>query len=185
MTLTTRDFINVGVFAALYYTVLFVVGLVGFLGPAFMFVGWTLAILINGAVIALYATRVPKVGALALVGLIISLLFVITAHWWGIIIISVLLGLAADFIKSRSFPLAYAIFTLWFIGPLVPAILNADEYYADLAEQMGPEYIDQMRELFSNWIIGMWSITLFILGYIGGLLGKKLNERNFQRAGLA
>ncbi|MBV7295619.1 MptD family putative ECF transporter S component [Corynebacterium sp. TAE3-ERU12] len=185
MNFTTRDFINVGIFSALYFVVVFAIGMVGFFGPAFMFIGWTLSILINGAVIALYATRVPKVGALALLGLINAVLFIATGHWWGIAVVMVLIGLAADLIKNKNFPLAYAIFTLWFISPLVPAIVNADTYYAELTEQMGAEYADQMRELFTNWVVGIWFIMLFILGYAGGLLGKKLNARNFQRAGLA
>ncbi|MBV7282716.1 MptD family putative ECF transporter S component [Corynebacterium sp. TAE3-ERU30] len=185
MNFTTRDFINVGIFSALYFVVIFAIGMVSLLGPAFMFVGWALAILINGAVIALYSARVPKMGALALLGLINALLFIATSQWWGSAVVMVIIGLAADYLKNKHFPLAYAVFTLWLIIPVLPAVVNADKYYAELTEQMGPEYAEQMRELFSNWVVAIWFVALFILGYAGGLLGRKLNRRNFQRAGLA
>ncbi|WP_256890623.1 MptD family putative ECF transporter S component, partial [Corynebacterium amycolatum] len=41
--LNTRDLINAGIFAALYFVITFVSGMIGFAGPQFMFIGWFIA----------------------------------------------------------------------------------------------------------------------------------------------
>lgn len=65
----TRDFINIGVFTAIYFVLVFGTGMLGIINPAMMFVGYALGLIANGAVVMLFKSRVPKIGALALMGL--------------------------------------------------------------------------------------------------------------------
>ncbi|WP_168582063.1 MptD family putative ECF transporter S component [Gephyromycinifex aptenodytis] len=191
--LNTRDYINVGVFTALYFAVNFMTAMVGFAGPAFMFVGWALGILLGGIVIALFIARTPKFGALTLLGFINGLLFVMTGLWWGAVIVCTLLGLIADLIVTRGalpsiakrVPWAYAVFSLWLVAPLFPVLFNADAYYAGIESQMGADYSNGMRELFQTWVIGVWTICIAVLGYFGGLLGVRATAKHFARSGLA
>ncbi|MDO5719784.1 MAG: MptD family putative ECF transporter S component, partial [Actinomycetaceae bacterium] len=60
-----------------------------------------------------------------------------------------------------------------------------DEYYAGITEQMGAEYAEGMRALFTTPVILMWSVLIFVLGVIGGWLGTRAFRKHFQRAGLA
>ncbi|WP_448852093.1 MptD family putative ECF transporter S component [Corynebacterium sp. 335C] len=191
--LTTRNLIDVGVFTALYFVVMWMTGMIGIIAPIFMFVGWAIGILLNGIVVALHLARTPKIGALTIMGLVLGILLTLTGHYWGVIPGAAILGLIGDVIVARGpratlarrIPIAYAIFTLVFITPLLPIFYNADAYYADIATQMGQEYTDAMRDLFQPWLLIVWTFCLFILGYLGGLLGVRVNRRHFSRSGLA
>lgn len=192
MKLTPRDFINVGVFAALYFVVIFATGMIGLVGPAFMFVGWFAGIMLGGIVITLYILRTPRFGALTLLNVIVAILFVLTGHYVGTVVVGIVIGLIADFIITRDLqklssriPLAYAINSLIMIGPLLPIFINADAYYQDVLKGMGEEYTTAMRELLQPWVIGVWAVAVIIIGYLGGLLGVRACRKHFTRAGLA
>lgn len=191
---TTRELINVGVFSALYFVIIFGLGMIGFVAPVAMFFGWGIAIIIDGIVMALYVSRTPRFGAVTLLGLIVGLLMVVTGHWWATALLAVALGLISDAIiyrggpaehTMRRFPLGYAVMTVWFIAPLLPILINADAYFADMAGQMSAEYVEDMRALFQPWVLGVWTICLVILGLIGGVVGVRVGARHFRRAGLA
>ena len=47
-----------------------------------MFIGWFIAAIANGIVLALYAARTPKMGAFTLVGGINGLAFMLTGHYF-------------------------------------------------------------------------------------------------------
>ena len=185
--MNTRDFINVGIFTALYIAVVMLTGMVELAGPAFMFVGILIGILANGVVVALYASRVPKFGALTLLALITSILFVAFGNWWAMLILAPLLGLAADAILTamKNFPLAYGVFSIWLVIGWLPVIFNSEEFWADVAERMNPEYADSISAVLNGPVLLIWAIGMFIVGVLGGLLGQRLSHRNFQRAGLA
>lgn len=193
--LNTRDLVNVGVFTVIYFIVFFALGMIGIAGPQFMFVGWALAIILNGFVIILYLARTPKMGALTLLALFTGLIMLGTGHPWFIPLTSALMGFLGDLIATRGGQadrlepnrgiLAYAVATLWYVFPLLPIFWSADEYYAGITEQMGAEYAEGMRALFTTPVILMWSVLIFVLGMIGGWLGTRAFRKHFQRAGLA
>ncbi len=190
--LTPRDLINVGIFAAIYYVVLFAAAMFGLIGPPFMLLGHTLSILANGIVISLYLARVPKVGAMTVLGLIISLLMTLTGHAWIGIFATTLLGLAADLIaRSGRFRapmrniIAYAVFTLWYLSPLLPVLWDSAGYRADIEARMGADYADRFSQIFNANTLVFIGAYFFIIALLGGWLGQRVLRRQFQRAGVA
>ena len=185
----TRDFINIGVFTAIYFVLVFGTGMLGIINPAMMFVGYALGLIANGAVIMLFKSRVPKIGALALMGLLVGILMVITGHPWVTALLTPLLGLAADFLfakKSAVFRvLGYAVMSIWYVVPWFPVFIDAQGYYKYIADSMGTAYADSLRWFLSPWMIVAWGVGVFILGLIGGVFGNSLMARHFRKAGIA
>lgn len=160
--LTTRDLINAGIFSALFFVITLITGMVGFVGPQFMFLGG-----ING------------------------LAFMLTGHYFWTLLAGLVLGFLADLIINKvglsitkAFPLAYAVFCMWIAAPFTPLILNTESYYADIADQMGQSYADSMAQVFQPWTIGVVAIGAFIIGYIGAVIGLRVSRKNFESAGL-
>lgn len=189
--LTTRDLINAGIFSALYFVIAFATGMIGFAGPQFMFVGWFVAAIANGIVLALYVARTPKLGALTMVGGVIGLAFMLTGHYFWTFLGGIVLGFVADLIITKSkltidkaFPLAYAVFCTTIAMPFMPLILDTDSYYADIADQMGQQYADAMANIFQPWTIGVLTICAFVVGLIGGIVGVRVSRKHFESAGL-
>ena len=178
--LTTRDLVTVAIFAVIFFVAFYACGMIGFAGPAFMFVGWILGILLGGIIVMLSMERVPKMGAL-------------TIPIW-MIPAGLVLGFIADLVTTnagrnvrldpRRASLGYAVFTLWVVAPLIPMVVNADKYYAMITKQMGADYSNKMRALFTPGLVAGWAVAVFLLGLLGGWLGIKVGRKHFRRAGL-
>ncbi|WCC79735.1 MptD family putative ECF transporter S component [Cutibacterium equinum] len=191
--LTTRDLVSVAIFAVVFFVVFYACGMVGLAGPAFMFVGWILGILLGGIILMLSVARVPKMGTMTITGLLVGL-GMTPGHTIWMIPAGIVLGFLSDLIitnagrsnrltMSRAM-LGYAVFELWMIVPLIPMLVNADEYYATITKQMGPDYATKMRALFTPGLVAGWTVVIFLLGLVGGWLGIKVGRKHFQRAGL-
>ncbi|MDO5747795.1 MAG: MptD family putative ECF transporter S component [Actinomycetaceae bacterium] len=193
--LKTRDFINIGIFAVIYFLLVYLSGMIGFFGPWFMFVGFTIAIILNGIVIVLFLIRTPKMGAMTLLGFIHALLFVIAGQVWYLLVIVPVLGFIADLIihigvennelKRSRLSIAYALFSLWYNVPLFPVIYNAEAYYDEIRPMMRDDYVNSMQAILTGPFLATWAVTIFILGLIGGWLGILTAKKHFQPAGLA
>ncbi|MDY3127561.1 MAG: MptD family putative ECF transporter S component [Corynebacterium sp.] len=185
----TRDFINIGIFAAIYFVLVFAFGMLGLINPLMMFVGYALGILANGVVIFLLKSRVPKMGALGILGLLVGGLMILSGHPWIVVLVFPVLGLVADYLFSRGSKslkvLGYAVLSIWYVVPWFPVFVDADGYYQYVAQSMGTAYADSIRWFLSPWMITGWGVGVFVLGLVGGVFGNAMLNRHFQKAGIA
>lgn len=189
--LTTKDLINVGIFTAIYFVVMFTLGMIGFLGPIAMFVGHSLAMLANGIVIALFMARVPKFGGFTILSIILCSAMFLTGHaWYGFG--GIILGLIGDLIaRSGNYTsvlrnsLGYAIHSVWYVLPLFPIFFDSAGYREYMATSMSEEYANDFMNLVTPAVVVGWGGVAFIVAFIGGLLGHRVLRRHFKRAGLA
>lgn len=185
----TRDFINIGVFSAIYYVIVFACAMLGIINPVMMFVGYALGIIANGVVISLFKARVPKLGALTILGLLVGVLVMLTGHPWITAVLTPILGFGADFLfaqgKKPLNVLAYAIFSLWYITPWFPVITDAKGYREYIVKSMGEEYTKGIDWFLSPGMIAAWAGGVFLLGLIGGVFGQSILARHFRKAGIA
>lgn len=80
--LQTRDFISVGIFSLIYAAVAFIIGGVAQMTPlTFPFMPMVVA-LFTGTVFMLYAAKIPKRGAITILGVIAGILLFITGMFW-------------------------------------------------------------------------------------------------------
>ena len=166
--------------------------MLGFFGPAFMFVGLIVGLLLNGPVVMLMLVRSRMFGTLTIMGGVVAFLMVVTGHSWVTVPVALILGFLGDLIARGggyvSAPrniAAYMLFSLWMIGPLAPIFFAPDSYYADVASSMGQDYAEAMRALFSPAVIGGWLVVAMIIACIGGLIGRFLLRKHFAKAGVA
>lgn len=189
--LNTRDFINIGVFTALMFVIVFAFGMLGFI-PVAMYAGFLLSILVNGIVFALFTARTPKMGALTIMLILIEILFFVAGHWVGGIAIAAVFGLLADLVITKGpksvkvrVPLAYALFILpIYVSPWMPLFMNQEAYMSQIAEQMGAEYAAKMAQVVTIPILLGFFVVMLIVGWLAGLLGTRVARKHFERAGL-
>ena len=187
-----RSAVTIGAFTAVYFVLMWCSGMLGFFGPAFMFVGWIVGLLLNGPVVMLMLVRSRMFGTLTIMGGVVAFLMVVTGHSWVTVPVALILGFLGDLIARGggyvSAPrniAAYMLFSLWMIGPLAPIFFAPDSYYADVASSMGQDYANAMRALFSPAVIGGWLVVAMIIACIGGLIGRFLLRKHFAKAGVA
>lgn len=190
--LRPRDLINIGIFSAIYFVVVFAAGMIGFIGPAASMAGFALGILLNGPVVALLQSRVRRFGTMTVFGVIVGLLMVLTGHYWVTVPIAAVLGLIGDLLMaSRGFRsrwaalLAYGVFSLWYIGPILPMYTSPAAYHDYLTRSMNAEYADAWMRVFAAPVMAGFLVVAFGVALLGGWIGQRMLARHFERAGIA
>ena len=192
-SLQTENFITIGVFSLIYFAVAFIIGGIAQMTPiTFPFMPMIVAIF-TGSVFMLYVAKTPKKGAVFILGILAGLLLFITGMFWMMSVFFIVLGFIADRIAAsgnfKSFRknlTAYSIFALAPMGAYLPmAIMPAQ--FDEFMRKKGnvSSFSDIIHSIGANW----WAIPAMLLGtlicaIIGGMIGKKLLKKHFEKAGI-
>ncbi len=186
-----KDFINIGIFTAIYFVIIMAAGMLGVI-PIFIPMLSVIVPLLGGIPMMLYFSKVKKFGMITIQGLLSGLLMMIggMGYWCvGTFFVAALicdLILKADGYKSaKKELLAYGIYATSVIGAFIPIILTRDSYHEMLTtEGYGIEYADTLMSYMPDWILPVLFISSFICGIIGGFIGQKMFKKHFERAGI-
>lgn len=188
--LQAKDLINVGIFTALYYVVMFACAMLGYIPVLFILLPLYLPV-ITGIPFMLFLTRVKKFGMVTIMAVILGLLMFATGHTWVPIVTAVLCGIISDLILNagqyRSFKhsvIGYGIFSIWAMGAMLPMWVMRDSYFDYIRGSMGDEYTNAVLALTPGWALYVVAGATFIGGVAGAFFGKAVLKKHFQRAGI-
>jgi len=189
--LKLKDLVTLGVFSAIYFVGMFVVGMpLGFSVVAFLFYPLACAI-ISGVITMFFMAKVQKPWALFIFGLIPGLIMTLMGHTPVVAIHSAIIALIAEFVR-RSFGfksikgniITHSVLSMWLVGSFLQIFLMQDVYYKLTEKMAGAEYASELIAL-PLWIVPVLYISAFIGGLIGGKFGAKVLNKHFKKAGLA
>ncbi|MFI3257549.1 MAG: MptD family putative ECF transporter S component [Spirochaetales bacterium] len=189
----TRDYITGGIFSLIYTVVTFVVGAITQSNPVtFLFMPMAVAIF-SGPVYMLYVAKIPKRGSIILLGLIAGILSFIGGMFWMMGLFFVVFGIIADCIcaigKHKSFKLNLLSYAFFAISPggghLAMFFLQSqfDEFMQQKGDiSMFEESINLVAQNW--WVAALITLGSMACGVVGGLIGKKMMKKHFERAGI-
>lgn len=187
--LEVKDLINIGIFSAVYIVVMMAV--VTFLGmiPILYVMAPLFVAFICGTIYMLFVMKTPKAGAILIMSLLMSLLFLgaaIYASLWVIFI-----GLLAEALlwnkghKSiGKIKASYALYSLTTVGPYFGILIMKSNYLMKTAEYYGQAYADGLDKLTPPWLLAPLMVGTMIMGFIGASIGAKILEKHFKKAGV-
>lgn len=185
-----KDLIHIGVFSAIYFVILFAVAMLGMI-PVFLPLLSVIVPILGGIPFMLFLTRVKKFGMIWIMSIIMGILMLLTGMSWPPLAVSVFSGLLAELVyKSGKYKSAAkavvtnGVFSLWVAANYLPLFFAADKYWAS-RQNYGQDYIDTVTKLMPAWMCPVLFLAAFVCGVIGGLLGKKLLQKHFGKAGIA
>ncbi|ENK1243796.1 MptD family putative ECF transporter S component [Clostridium botulinum] len=189
--LQAKDLINIGIFTALYFIIGCAVAIpIGFV-PIFLPILGSLWTFITGIPFMIFSTKVKKFGMVTIMGILSGLLMGLTGMgFWGVPM-GVIFGLLGDLImksgKYRSVKkniLGYSTFSLWMIGTYIPMYFMVDQAFADFASSFGEEYATRVIAVMPMWSLILVIVGIFVFAILGGLFGKAILKKHFEKAGI-
>ncbi len=189
--LNTKDLINIGIFTALYFVIVFIVAFVGYI-PIMMVIMPALCALIGGIPFMLFLTRAKKFGMVTIMGTLLGLLTFLLGRPWLSVLFGVIAGLLADlYLKGSDYrsikkaPMSCGIFSLWIVGMALPMFFGyRDAFMESIRPGYGDAYVDALRKLTPSWMFWVLVMTIFLGGLLGGFLGTKILKKHFVKAGM-
>ena len=160
-----KDLINIGIFTAIYFIVIFAAASIGFI-PIFIPLISVIVPLVGGIPMMLFFSKIKKFGMLTICGLLLGVIMLLTGmgYWREVLI--------------------HGVFSMWVIGAFIPIVVTRDAYYQNLLPGYGQEYADTLMAYMPDWILPVLLAAAFVSGLVGGLIGRKLFKKHFERAGI-
>ncbi|MFD8012184.1 MptD family putative ECF transporter S component [Streptomyces sp. NPDC058955] len=190
--MSPRDLINIGIFGALYIVTVGVFTLFEFLGPVMTLVTSAVSIVAAGVPFMLFLTRVKHAGMVTVLAVIVNgFMLLIGSPPIGLVIgvvaavIAEALLYAGRYRSRKMSVLAYAVFSTWMAGLFAPMLYAREEFLSSpYMEGMGEEYTRQLNDLLSPAVLIGFDVSTLVFGVVGGLLGVRLLDKHFRKAGL-
>ena len=174
----------------IYFVIVLIVAMLGTI-PIFLPMLTVIVPILGGIPFMLFLTRVRKFGMIWIMSIIMGILMLLTGMSWPPLAISAVTGLLAELVyKSGNYQsasravLTNGVFSLWIGGNYLPLFFAAEKYWST-RQNFGQDYIDAVTKLMPTWMCPVTFIAAFICGIIGGLLGKALMKKHFEKAGIA
>ncbi|MSR94197.1 MptD family putative ECF transporter S component [Clostridiaceae bacterium 68-1-5] len=187
--LKIKDLVTIGVFAVIYFIVMFGVGMIGMVPVLFLIYPSILGV-VTGTIVMLFMAKVQKPWSLFILGILSPLLmfamghtYVIAVHALGVMVIAEMIRRAGEYHSFKHNMMAFAIFNTWICGSLMQ-MLWAKEKYIELSMMMGKEYVDALEKLITYPHMALVYVGAVIGGIIGAYIGRALLEKHFNKAGI-
>ena len=174
--MTGKDIITVGIFSAIYFVINFAFMLLSGLHPLLWILMPGLIAVFAGIPFLMMCTKVPKTGAVVLMGFITALIYFVTGQFTVVILIAFavscilaeLCRICSHYRSFRGNALAYVFFSLGMIGSPLPVWIMRDSFLAQISQQGMPEaYVSTLAALTSPGMI----VVLVGAPIVGAMLG--------------
>jgi energy-coupling factor transport system substrate-specific component len=191
--LGARDLVNTGVFTALYFIVLAVVGQLSALTPITQVLGPFFVPLICGIFFVLFATRARHFGQIAAMGILLGVLILVTGQSWYVLVGMLVTATLADWLISsgdrHSFGriwAGYVVFCIGQIGMVIPLFFQRQHVYDQLiAHGRDQAWINQIMSYTPSWMFYVMILLLMVGATIGAFIGRASLHKHFAKAGIA
>lgn len=190
--LRTKDLLTIGIFTTIYAFIMAVAGVASAPAPYLLFIFMSIAAFANGTVYMLYLTKVRRWGMVLMLGILMGLIMIAVGKSWTVLFTVLISGLLAEAILYAgrytapwAQVLSYSVFTLWFIGPLLPLLWFPAEYRASVAEGSGQDYADAFLSFFTLPVVVGFGLLMAVMACSGALVGRVIVKKHFSSQSLA
>ena len=150
-----------------------------------MFYAPAFSALVGGSIYMLLLAKVPRFGAISILGLFMALFFLASKHGAGAFLPAITCGLAADTTarlgryqdKIKNL-LSFLVFAFSTSGPILLMWINPETYMATLlARGKSQEYIDRIMVAPELDKIFLFVASILLGAVMGALLGQFLSQK--------
>lgn len=190
--LSIKDLVTIGIFTALLFVTMLVGGIVFAPNPVLTFYMPLGAALLGGPVMMLLIAKVPKRGAIAIVGILCGVIWFATGMHWAMDLGYIIGGIIGDFIAGSGKYKNKMLNMLAFICLSLGATGTYISYFADrstwcnymLKGGTSESYIDAMNAAAKNWMLAVIILGTIVIAGLSAGVGNILLKKQFEKAGI-
>ena len=190
--LKAKDFITVGIFAAILFAVEFAFGMLGYIHPYIVAAYVIILPLASGIPMMLFYTKVEKFGMITILSVLLAIIMFVGGMGYLGAPLIIGAGLIADFISksgnyksSKKTVISFGVFNLWICANYFPILVTADSYRQDLIDGgYSEEYANNLFAAINVKTIAILVVLAFAFGCLGAVIGKAAVKKHFEKAGI-
>lgn len=190
--LTGKDVIAIGIYSAIYFVMNFAAMITGFIPLFWILLAGTAAIL-TSIPFLLMAVKVPKPGAVLIMGFITAFLYFITGQFTVLILITMLIACVLSetyryitkyALKFRNLVIAFILFSYGMVGSPLALFVYRESFLAQISETMSRKYVVAISSYITTPMLILLLVSPIVGGLLGALIAKGIFKKHFEKAGI-
>lgn len=190
--LTGKDVIAIGIYSAIYFVMNFAAMMTGFIPLLWILLAGTAAIL-TGIPFLLMAVKVPKPGAVLIMGFITAFLYFATGQFTVLILITMLLACVLSegyryitkyVLKFRNLAVTFILFSYGMVGSPLALFVYRESFLAQISETMSRKYVAAISSYITIPMLILLLVSPIAGGFLGALIAKGIFKKHFKKAGI-
>lgn len=190
--LTGKDVIAIGIYSAIYFVMNFAAMITGFIPLFWILLAGTAAIL-TSIPFLLMAVKVPKPGAVLIMGFITAFLYFITGQFTVLILITMLIAcvfsetyryITKYAFKFRNLVVAFILFSYGMVGSPLALFVYRESFLAQISETMSRKYVVAISSYITTSMLILLLVSPIVGGLLGALIAKGIFKKHFEKAGI-
>ncbi len=189
--LTGKDLINVGIYSAIMFVVVFAAAMLGMIPIGYPALT-VIVPLVGGIVFILFLTKVEKFGMIWIMSLIMGAMMLLTGMGIYPFLVSIFSGgitelivRSGNYASKKKAVLANGTFFMWVWGNYFLLYFNRTEFLASRAESVGTGFTEAIDRMLPLWTCPVLLAICIVSGILGGLLGTFMLKKHLKKAGIA
>lgn len=189
--LKVQELISSGVYATVYFFVVFIATMIlRFTIPTFnSLLIPALSALLSGVVYLMVVNKVPKFGAITIVGSIMAIFFLIFGYFPLAFLPSIVFPFLADIVQNKTkltdkakLFLSYTLFSFGLTGPILPLWFMKEAYTESLLKRgKDMSYINSVFEPITTGTFFISMGLTVVCSIIGLIIGKRIYNKHFAK----
>ena len=190
--LTGKDVIAIGIYSAIYFVMNFAAMMTGFIPLLWILLAGTAAIL-TGIPFLLMAVKVPKPGAVLIMGFITAFLYFATGQFTVLILITMLLACVLSegyryitkyVLKFRNLAVTFILFSYGMVGSPLALFVYRESFLAQISETMSRKYVAAISSYITTPMLILLLVSPIAGGFLGALIAKGIFKKHLKKAGI-
>lgn len=191
--LQVKDLVTIGVFSAIYFVINLIIMICGGISPIIWIFMPAIIALLSGVIFMLMTGKVQKSGPVVIMSAITAIIYFATGQFTVVLLLtfassSIIAELIRYMFGYKSFTgnlIAYAVFSLGMIGSPLPIWLFGNNFFDSIINQgMSSSYVEGLKNFTSFGMLIAMVISTFVLGLVGGMIGKSMLKKHFIKVGI-
>ena len=149
--------------------------------------------ILTGIPFLLMAVKVPKQGAVIILGLITAFLYFVTGQFTVLILLTMLIACAVSEayryitkynLKFSNLMVAFILFSYGMAGSPLALFVYRESFLAQIGETMSQEYVAAISSYITTPMLILLLVSPIAGGFFGALIAGGIFKKHFKKAGI-